>query len=37
MIFSALRTLLMRYIDQKAQIILDGVPPREQARRGDRI
>jgi hypothetical protein len=37
MIFSALRTLQMRYIDRKAQTILDGVPPREQARRGDRI
>ena len=37
MIFSALRTLQMRYIDRKAQTILDGVPTREQARRGDRV
>jgi hypothetical protein len=37
MIFSALRTLQMRYIDRKARTILDGVPPRERARPGDRI
>ncbi|HEX5164867.1 MAG TPA: hypothetical protein VFV93_05685 [Thermomicrobiales bacterium] len=37
MLFSALRTIQMRYIDRKAQTIMDGVPPRERARHGDQV